>query len=305
LPKGILDSSAKSSAESEEAYPLITCLADIHSYGEVILHPWSEADNQSSDPSMNFRNPDWDRRREDGYREYIPAADEAKFIDRGEKVRDAIAAVRGRSYAVGQSIELLNYTSSGTTKDYAYSRVFLGPAIKVWAYTIETNRANGDMQYGYSPPYGDALEVMEEVQSGLIQFMLSCLCVVREIGHKFLGPEVLDDLAHFRDDEMLKRRRGRRWAEMLNRHGVELLALLAADARACRAAEQILVEAAQIVYTRDSERPPILAKSLVTRIDGLAARLERHASPRLRKSLTTIRKDAKSVTGKTAREAIR
>jgi Zinc carboxypeptidase len=350
-------------------YPHIICLADVHSYGEVILHPWSDADNQSSDPSMSFRNPDWnDRREEAGYREYIPAADEAKFIDRGEKVRDAIAAVRGHTYTVGQSIDPpLKYTSSGTTKDYAYSRFFVdtartedceslkeqlaeeaetvrelqrqlesaespseirqinreismtrrfmsqlrarirvacGPATKVWAYTIETNRSNGDMQDGFSPLYADALEVMEEVQSGLIQFMLSCLCVVREIGKTLLAPELLEDLTYFRDTEMLERRRGGRWADLLDRHSDELLGLLSADPRAWQAAEQILVGAAQVVHARDSERPPVLGNALVTRIDRLATRLERRASPQLRKALTTIRRDAKSATGKNARGAI-
>jgi carboxypeptidase T len=291
-----------------ETYTHITCLADVHSYGEVILHPWSDADNQSNDPSMNFRNPDWDRRRKEaGYHEYIPAADELAFVYRGQRVRDAIAAVRGRSYEVGQSIDLppLKYTSSGTSKDYAYSRSFIGPAPKIWAYTVETNRSNGDMQDGFSPDYEVARKVMEEVQAGLIQFMLDCLCVVRQVGRKRLGRELLSGLTHFRDDEMLIRRRGRRWADLLDRHGPELLSLLRADKRAWHAAEQILTEAAQIVVERDDPHPSVIKKTLATRIDRLATRLEKRASPDLRKTLATIRKDAKTVTGKNAREAIR
>jgi hypothetical protein len=73
---------------------------------------------------------------------------------------------------------------------------------------------------------------MEEVQSGLIQFMLSCLCVVREIGRRRFHEDVLDGLRVFRDSEMTKGRRGRRWVELLDTHGDELLSLLAADALA-------------------------------------------------------------------------
>jgi murein tripeptide amidase MpaA len=292
-------------------YPHITCVADVHSYGEDILHPWGDADNQSTDPSESFENPAWDGLREGGgYREYIPAADETKLIERGEKMHDAIAAVRGRNYKVGQSLELIGYATAGTVKDYAYSRFFVGPATKVWAYTIETNHygTSDDMdsntKYGLAPPYGDALQVMSDVQSGLIQFMLSCLCIVREIGRKPLGPDVLDELAHFRDEEMLKSRRGRRWGDTLDTHGDELLSLLIADAHARRVAEQILVDAADIVLGRDRPHPPVIDPKLSAGIERLATLLEKHASRELRKDLTTIRKDAESVTGKTAREAI-
>jgi carboxypeptidase T len=293
-------------------YPRITCSVDVHSYSELILYPWGDDDNQSADPTQNFRDPAWDGLRGaagSGYGEYIPAADETKFIDRAIKVRDAIAAARGRIYTHEQSFDL--YGTSGGSSDYSYSRFFAGPNTKVWAYVIETNfyGTSGDMnqrmQYGFQPPYADALQVMEEVQSGLIQFMLSCLCVVREIGRRRLTVDVLDALRDFRDREMLEQRRGRRWAELLDRHGDELLTLLADDPRAREAAEQVLNEGAEIALGREREQPPIIEKALATRIDQLATRLERKASPQLQKALTTIRKDGKAVVGKTARQAIR
>jgi hypothetical protein len=30
---------------------------DIHSYGELILYPWGDDNNQDIDPNQNFRNP--------------------------------------------------------------------------------------------------------------------------------------------------------------------------------------------------------------------------------------------------------
>jgi carboxypeptidase T len=292
-------------------YPHITCVADVHSYHEGILHPWGDADNQSVDPSKSFENPEWDHRRGlSAYGEYIPAEDEAEFIRRGHEMRDAIAAVRGRSYEVGQSYDVIGYYTAGTVKDYAYSRFFRGPVAKVWAYTIETNRegVRGDRdqreQDGYAPAYTEALEVMREVQSGLIQFMLSCLCVVREIGRGPLGPEILEELSHFRDEEMLTTRRGRGWANILDANGGELLRLLAGDVRAREEAEQLLVEGARVVLGRGDERPPVIDPKVTASVDRLAARLEASASPNLRRALTSIRKDAKAVSGKTVREAI-
>lgn len=293
-------------------YPGITCFVDVHSYSELILYPWGDDDNQSVNPAQNFQNPAWDGLRGvagSGYGEYIPAVDETKLSDRAVKVRAAIAAVRGRTYTVEQSFDL--YGTSGGSSDYAYSRFVRGPNRKVWAYVIETNRLGtgddweGRWHYGFQPPFPDALQVMEEVQSGLIQFMLSCLCVVREIGRSRFPVDVLEGLRVFRDQEMVEKRRGRRWAELLDAHGDELLVMLAANRRDREAAEEILVKGAEIVLGRERDEPPVIEKALAARIDRLAMRLERKASPQLRKALVGIRKDALAVVGKTARQAIR
>ena len=290
------------------AHADITCFVDVHSYSELILYPWGDDQNQSTDASKNFRNPTWDGLRglkNDAYGEYIPAADEAKFIDRALKIRDAIAAVRGRTYTVEQGFSL--YGTSGASSDYAYGRFFRGPRRKIWAYAFETNRApqpGEDPINSFQPPFPEALRVMEEVQSGLIQFMLSCLCVVREIGKRRLHDDVLDGLRLFRDDEMTKGRRGQRWADLLDTHGDELLSLLAADARARESAEAILAEGVEIVLGRDRDEPPTIGTQLAGRIERLTTRLEKKASPQLRKALRSARVDLRKVIGKSAKQAI-
>jgi carboxypeptidase T len=291
-----------------DMYPEITCFADVHSFSELILYPWGDDNNQSSAPSQNFLNTAWDGLRGAGgagYAEYIPAADQTRFVDRGIKVRDAIAAVRGRTYTVEQSFDL--YGTSGVSADFAYSRFFRpGRKRKIWAYVIETNyAAGGDAQYGFQPPYADALKVIEEVQSGLIQFMLGCVCVVREVGRPRLSPEVLDVLRRFRDDEMAATARGRRWAGVLETHGDEVLGLLADDRQARAAAERLLDRAAEVVLGADAAEPPQIDRDLATQVDRLAARLEKSASPGLRRALAGLRKDAPKTAGKTARGAIR
>lgn len=292
------------------ARPDITCFVDVHSYSELILYPWGDDKNQSADASKNFLNPTWDGLRgfkDDAYGEWVPGVDHAKYVDRANKVRDAIAAVRGRTYTVQQGFDL--YGTSGASSDYAYSRYFRGPRRKIWALAIETNRrpvlGEDDEMYGFQPPFPDALQVMEEVQAGLIQFMLSCLCVVREVGRRRFPEDVLDGLRLFRDSEMGKGRRGRRWAELLDTHGDELLTLLAADARALQSAEAILVEGVEIVMGRERDEPPTIGRQLASRIERLATRLEKKASPGLRRALAGVRKDARAIVGKTARQAVR
>jgi murein tripeptide amidase MpaA len=291
-----------------DTYSAITCFADVHSYSELVLYPWGDDDNQTTDPAQNFRNPAWDGLRGaagSGYAEYIPAIDGTKFANESNKVRAAIAAVRRREYTVEQSFDL--YGTSGGSGDYVYSRYFLGTGKrKVWGIVIETNRLGpgGDWQYGFQPPYGDALAVMEEVQSGLIRFMLFCLCVMREVGKGVLSAEALDELRRFRDVEMLETRRGRRWAELLENHGDEVLALLSQDRRSMQVAEDVLKGAAEVVLRREEDAPPRIERALATRIERLANRLEKRASPQLRKALTAARRDLGRAAGKTARESL-
>jgi murein tripeptide amidase MpaA len=292
-----------------DTYPNIVCFVDVHSYSELILHPWGDDNSQTTDPTQNFQNPAWDGLRGTpgtGYAEYIPTADRTKFTDRGVKVRDAIATVRGRTYVVEPSFDL--YGTSGGSSDYVYSRFFrISGARKVWGYVFETNflGPGNDWQYGFQPPYGDALTVMDEVQSGLIQFMLTCVCVVREVGSVRLPVEVLDELRRFRDDEMAKRRRGKRWIGVLDAHGDEVLALLAGNKRLWQEAEGVVADAAQLVLRRAETKPPKIQRALVTRIGRLMTQLDKRASPDLKKGLATLRRDLATVTGKTAREAIR
>jgi murein tripeptide amidase MpaA len=148
----------------------IVCLADVHSYAELVLYPWGDDDNQSTDPAMNFTNPAFDGQRGvhgTGYREFIDADDETWFATVGDAVRDSIAAVRGRTYTVQQGILL--YPTSATVHDYAYSRHLVQAADrKVMGFTIETGRE-------FQPPWAEAEQIIEEVQAGLVTLIQSAM----------------------------------------------------------------------------------------------------------------------------------
>jgi murein tripeptide amidase MpaA len=294
-------------------FPNIVGLLDVHSYWEAILHPWGHAYNQTDNPDMNFRNPAWDGQRDTAaYREYIPEDDLDTFIDRGRKTAAAIAAVRFRQYYVGQPRRVINQFTSDTARDYAYSRFFRGRNTKVWAYTIETNRLGDpcpddddcEERYGFSPPYSEARNVMEEVSAGIVRFLLSMICVVREAG-RGIGPVVLGELADFRD-VMLRRRRGRGWVGLLERHNDELLGIVMSNRRMRQEAEAILRDAATVVVARGDKagRSPVISPGLAERIDRLAERVERAASDDLRAAIHRVRGDLHEIVGMTARDAI-
>ena len=153
--------------------------------------------------------------------EYMPPAEQSWYATTARKVRDAIAAVRGRAYTVEQ--EILLYPTTATSVDYVYARRFVNPAKhRVYAITIETGRE-------FQPAAAEALQITSEVSAGLTEFCLASLCAVEETMAGTALEKEADRLRLFRDREMLKTRAGRRYAQMLSTHSVELLSLIRTD----------------------------------------------------------------------------
>ena len=147
-------------------------LVDVHSFSELALFPWGDDDNQSTNPSMSFENHIFDglrgTRGDTRYREYIPSEDATWFSTNGTRIRDAIAAVRGRRYTLEQSVGL--YPTSATSEDYAFARHFEHPARKrVRALTLETGRE-------FQPAFPEAQHVMNEGSAGVLESCVVNLC---------------------------------------------------------------------------------------------------------------------------------
>lgn len=156
-----------------DTYKNIATMLDIHSYSELVMYPWGDDENQTTNPTMNFHNSAYDGVRgkvgDTAYKEYIPKADLNWFITTCNRVRDGIKAVRGRAYKVQPSLGL--YPTSATSDDCAYSRHFVDAARrKVLAGVIETGKE-------FQPPYSEALKIVAEISAGLMEFCLASLTV--------------------------------------------------------------------------------------------------------------------------------
>lgn len=253
---------------------------------------------QTTDPAQNFQNPAFDGLRGNPgdtiYREYMVVSDLDWLVNAGNAVRDAIAGVRGRTYTVEPAVLL--YPTSGTSKDYSYSRhiVDTGKA-KVFSYTLETARE-------FQPPDAEAAQVINEVCAGLLQFCLSVLCLVESVAADALTEVEMGRLRTFRDDVLARSPVGRRYLAELVRHTPELVDAFAADESLRTRFAGLLREAGPVISNGGGER---VSEELARNADAFAATLGtgREGSA-LGKALHRLRSDLKAFPNRTAREGL-
>lgn len=158
-------------------YPHIRFFVDVHSYSELILHNWGDDENQAADQAMNFKNSAYNSQRgiggDSAYKEYFNTKDQTLVVNLANRMRNAIQAVRGRTYTVQQSFTL--YPTAGTTTDYATSRCYVDPSKeKVNAYTLECGTT-------FFPPDAERQQIIREVTAGLLDFCLGVLDMPADI----------------------------------------------------------------------------------------------------------------------------
>jgi murein tripeptide amidase MpaA len=168
-----------------DRYPATRFFIDVHSFSELILYPWGDDDNQSTEPAQSFDNPVFDRRRgllaqnvhpdAGGYGEYLDPTLRRHLIEIGERMRDAVESVNGRRYTVQQGARL--YGTSGTSEDWALARRNVDPARPViYPYTIEFGRERpDDVAASFHPPYAEMERIIDEVVAGLLEMTLAGL----------------------------------------------------------------------------------------------------------------------------------
>jgi murein tripeptide amidase MpaA len=141
---------------------------DIHSFAEDLLFVWSDDDNQTTDPTMNFRNPAFNGKRgvEDdaAYGEFIEPADLEALKSKVQTFLGGLSAVRGKFYKGIPSFDL--YPTCGTTDDYAYSRHLVDPGQgKIFSFTVEWGKE-------FQPVWDEMRLIVTDVTAGLIAFSL-------------------------------------------------------------------------------------------------------------------------------------
>ncbi len=284
-----------------DTYTNICCYVDVHSYSELVLYPWGDDNNQTTNPSMNFTNPAYNGLRgtlgDAQYSEYIPASDLNWYVSTGNAIRNAISAVRGRTYVVQQSPDL--YPTSGTSDDYAYGRNFANPAKRrVRGYTIETARE-------FQPAFPEAWNVMNETSSGLIQFCLSCMCAAEVTVSGTDLSARLDDWRAVRDTVLSKTATGRRYVELLEQHTAELIEMVSADARIREQALGVLRRVDEVMQTRSETKPKVFDAALLVSVDRLAQAVGQKGSKGLGETISFLRKEQRRFVGKTIGDAIK
>lgn len=143
-----------------DTYPNISYYVDIHSYSELILYPWGDAQAQSSNADQNFTNPAYNPTNPT-YREFISTLDLNTEVGLANRMSEALTAVRGKHYTVQQAVGL--YPTSATSDDYAFSRhIVNGLKRKVYAYTIEFGQE-------FVPTFTEMSNIIKDVSSAVTE----------------------------------------------------------------------------------------------------------------------------------------
>ncbi len=178
-PQAFSEPETKNAKWIFDNFPNICFFIDLHSYSGLILYGWGDDDCQTTDPNMNFQNPNYNSLRgtvgitpyASDYKEYIPWEDRYVSVDLANTLRGGIQAVRETIYTVKPAVDL--YPTSGSSTDYAYSRHFVDSCKeKILAFTLEWGLYQSDEASSFHPPYEEMQEIIYEITSGLLAFCL-------------------------------------------------------------------------------------------------------------------------------------
>ena len=297
-------SSAMSEPETQnirtflDAYPHIGYFVDIHSYSELILYPWGDDENQTTNPAMNFRNPVYDGRRgrvpDDAthvYQEYIPAPDLDWFVATGERMRTAIADVRGRHYTLQPSVGL--YPTSATSDDYAYSRHFVDASKrKVRAIALETATT-------FQPSYSEAVQVMKEGAAGLMEYCIASICATETILQSAISPDLLEEMREFRDQAFLKHPFGQQWMALFDHHAAEINTLMVNNEALRQKTADLLLKSCKVASTYRNSSPQAFETEHIQALEQLFDEMASQSNPSLQRDIAAIRSNLTHFKGQT------
>lgn len=266
----------------------IDCFADVHSYSELVLYPWSHAPNQTTNPTQRFTGLPSGTCQPlgiDGYREYIDPRDLLRFETVAQRIVDAIAAVRGRVYTLEPGAAL--YPTTGTHGDYVYARHIADPGQrKVYGYTLETGPWAGSAEESFHP--ADPEPIKREAESGVLALMQQCICAIELIGSRVLGrEEEVSDLRRVRDELLGTTEAGREWIALFERVQTSVIGAVLDD-------EQLLSAAAELVRTAGTlvaHERAVLDRDTIEHAVAFVRSLSRRAVS------DDIRADLRAVTG--------
>lgn len=225
----------------------IDCFADVHSFSELVLYPWGHAPTQTTDPSQRFTSLPAGTCQpiSMAHEEFMAPRDLQRFETVAQRIVDAIAAVRGRTYTPQAGAAL--YPTTGTHSDYVYSRHIADPALRtVYGYTFETGPWVGNARDSFHP--ADPAPIKEEAESGLLALIQQCICAIELIGARLLGRDAeVGALRRVRDEMLATTPAGREWIALFERAQMPLVAVVLDDERLARRAADLLARAGTLL----------------------------------------------------------
>jgi carboxypeptidase T len=282
--------------------PHIRGVLDVHSYDGSILYPWGDDENQSTDPTKNFRNSAWDGQRGtlgDEYREFIPGRDLNAYESAAARMVDGVREVAGRRYTAKQGFFLRpwGYRTSGTLKDYPYSRHFVSNALtKAMSMTVEIGFGTDG---GFRPAPDSVAQIIRNEGAVLVfEFCLAIMCIGDAVLHATAVRTEAEELRAFRED-LNKTPAGARYLEHLEALGGELVPRLVDPGIASETTKLLKVA---LAWRRGDYE---LDGDAVRRARRLLAQLRKGASPRLKAALDAAREDLPRIEGKSVKEALK
>ena len=280
----------------------IDTFADVHSYSELVLWPWGHAASQTHDPAQRFTtlpSGTCTTIGPAGYQEHIAALDLQRHQTVGLRVVEAIAAVRGRTYANKPGVSL--YPVTGAQSDYVYSRHITDPGLrKTYGFTLETGPWMGSVEESFQP--SDPEPAKTDAKSGLIALMQQTICAIELIGMRFFatGTEV-DSLRGVRDELLATTKAGREWILLFQRvqqplHGERLgdQQLLSEAAKLVRKAGVGTADETVRVTDEDVERAVRISRTVA----------KRTTSPGVRRDLQSVERHLHRVRGLSVAPAV-
>lgn len=280
----------------------IDCFADVHSFSELVLHPWGHAPTQTVDPSMRFTglpSGTCTTIGQPGYQEYMLPQDRQRFETVGQRIVDAIAAVRGRVYTSEPGLGL--YATTGTHSDYVYSRHIADASRrKTFGYTFETGPATADVRESFHP--ADPTLIKRDAKSGMIALAQQCICAIELIGSSVLGrDDEVSTLRRVRDDLLGTTEPGREWVALFERAQGPLVTTLVGDEELARSAADLLVRAGRLA---GDEKAVVSAQDVELGLTLLRKLAERSESDQVRKDLGVVVETLPTMAGATFSDAV-
>ncbi len=280
----------------------IDCFVDVHSYSELVLYPWGHVRTQTTDPTKRFTTlPSGTCQpiADPTYQEYMTPRDEQRFVTVAQRIVQAIADVRGRSYTPQTGFGL--YGTTGTHSDYAYARhIADSDTRKTYGYTFETGPWAGNARDSFHP--ADPEPIKREAKSGLLALMQQCICAIELIGATFLGGEdQVAGLRQIRDDVLATTPAGRAWIQLFEDLQARTIPVIMADDELAGRAASVIGRVSRMVADESAPLDRELAADAVAVLDEVARRT---GDPEVAEGAAAVREVLDEVSGQPVRDVL-